>query len=40
MLLGMSKAKEEWFKNDKPFTGLKFFDVEGKQVFVQKVNEQ
>ena len=37
LLIGMSGKNGEWFKNKEAFTGLRFFDLEGKLVWEQRM---
>lgn len=39
LMIGMSKKSSPWFQNKEAFTGLKFFDPEGKLVWEQAVGK-
>ena len=39
LLIGMSKANGKWFKNKEAFTGIKYFDREGKLIWEQPLNK-
>lgn len=39
LLIGSSKKNGNWFKNKEDFTGVKYFDTDGKLVWEQKMNK-
>jgi hypothetical protein len=40
LLIGMSKQNGKWFKNKKAFTGVKYFDLNGKLIWQQLMNNK
>jgi hypothetical protein len=39
LLIGMSKENSKWFKNKQAFTGIKYFDPQGKLIWEQPLNK-
>jgi hypothetical protein len=39
LLIGMSKENGKWFKNKQAFTGIKYFDPQGKLIWEQPLNK-
>lgn len=39
LLIGMSKENGKWFKNKQAFTGIKYFDLQGKLIWEQQLNK-
>lgn len=39
LLIGMSKKGGQWFQNKETFTGIKYFDSNGKLVWQQQMNQ-
>jgi hypothetical protein len=39
LMIGMSKKDGKWFQNKKAFTGVKFFDNNGRLVWEQQMNQ-
>jgi hypothetical protein len=39
LMIGMSKKDGKWFQNKEAFTGVKFFDNEGKLLWEQQMNK-
>lgn len=39
LLIGMSKENGKWFKNKQAFTGIKYFDPQGKLIWEQQLNK-
>lgn len=39
LMIGMSKKNGQWFQNKESFSGMKFFDSNGKLVWEQKINK-
>jgi len=39
LLIGMSKENGKWFKNKQAFTGIKYFDLQGKLIWEQQMNK-
>ncbi|HEY1112888.1 MAG TPA: hypothetical protein VGE66_04985 [Chitinophagaceae bacterium] len=37
MILGMSNKPSEWFQNKEPFSGIRYFDTNGKLLWEQKM---
>ncbi|HEX4957932.1 MAG TPA: hypothetical protein VFV46_07120 [Lacibacter sp.] len=40
LLIGMSKKDGQWFQNKETFTGIKYFDSNGKLVWQQQMNQK
>lgn len=40
LLIGMSKKEGQWFQNKDAFTGVKYFDSNGKLVWQQQMNQK
>ena len=39
LMIGMSKKDGQWFQNKEAFTGVKFFDSNGKLIWQQQMNQ-